>query len=725
MTSLQNSLDPEKVAALLDQGGPFSMMLKGYESREEQKKMLQDVVEAYNEEQIALIEAGTGTGKSVAYLIPALLWASKHQERTVISTHTITLQEQLLSKDIPLVAKALGVEIKAVLVKGMSNYLCLRKLEEAIAERSLLPENEADELDNIEAWSQNTRDGSRSSLPMVPSATTWERVCAESDTCSAKRCHHFHECHFFKARRNAQDAQIIVANHHLLFADLANDHGILPEYTRIVLDEAHHIEDVATEYFAAKTSRLNMLRIVGRLAAEKGGKAQGKLALLKLKILEHYKKLDEPDAVKKIIGFINIELPAYRHDLLKEIVDTFDSFQQFMTHLSSGEDDQRLRIRKEHMTHPLWPREILQNVDGLVQITRKYIRVLESMEQTFKTIDDEVLLDATHGLRQEINAMGARLEQSCQTLCKFVATEISNDNVRWIEGQKLRAMVNTHIVDAELDVSKALAKQLFKPHPTVILCSATLTTNRTFAFIRKRFGLTEELLGEKVITENIYDSPFDYQKQTLFAIPNDLPSPDDPAYRDLAADCILDAIEASKGNAFILFTSYSMLLQCYKKLEAKLKELRYNVLKQGDTNRQQLLEKFKRIDRSVLFATDSFWEGVDVVGEALRCVILVKLPFKVPSEPIIEARAEYIARDGGDPFTEYSLPMAIVKFKQGYGRLIRNKQDRGCIVCLDSRILTRGYGKLFRYSLPPSAQWVGPKAQLAEEMRKFYYRTRK
>lgn len=725
MTTLVPQLDPEKTAALLDPGGPFSMMLAGYEMREEQRKMLLDIVNAYNEDQISLVEAGTGTGKSVAYLIPAILWSLQNKERTVISTHTITLQEQLLNKDIPLVARALGADIKAVLVKGMSNYLCLRKLEETVSERLLMPENEAMEVDYIQEWSQSTSDGSRSSLQMVPSAPVWEKVCAESDTCSSKRCPYFQECYFFKARKQAQDAQIVVANHHLLFADLASDHMILPSYSRLVLDEAHHIEDVATEYFASKASRLNMLRIVGRLAAEKGGKAQGKLALLKQKMLDYYKTRNEPNPVQKIFNTLSIDLPALRHDLLKEIVDTFDSFQQFLEHLSTAEDEHKLRIRKGHQTHPLWPGEILPNIDRLIQTTGRYTGALESIENDFKSIDDNALDEQTHGIRLEISAMASRLAQCCLALSKFASTEIPDRNVRWIEAQPLRAMINTHVVDAELDVSQALAKDLFSPLPTVVLCSATLTTNRTFSFIRKRFGLTEELLPGKIIKESIYDSPFDYQRQALFVIPNDLPAPDDPSYRELATECILDAIQASKGNAFVLFTSYSMLLQCYNTLSEKLKTLRFHALKQGDTNRQQLLEKFKNTDRSVLFATDSFWEGVDVVGEALRCVIIVKLPFKVPSEPIIQGRAEYIASTGGDPFKDYSLPIAIVKFKQGYGRLIRNKQDRGCVVCLDSRILSRGYGKLFRNSLPSSAQWVGPRAQLAEEMKKFYYRTRK
>lgn len=721
-TSLER-LSTEKIAVLLRDDGPFSLLLANYEGREEQRKMLTDVVRAYNKDEIALVEAGTGTGKSVAYLLPALAWAIKVQERTLISTHTITLQEQLLNKDIPLVSQALGIDVKAVLVKGMNNYLCMRKLEEATMERLLLVDNEGHELDRIEEWSHSTTDGTRATLPFVPSLATWERVGAESDTCTAKRCPHYEKCHFFKARREAEDAQILISNHHLLFADLANDKAILPPYSRIIIDEAHHIEDVASEYFAGKASLLNMLHVVGRLAAEKGGKAQGKLPQLKMRIIDHFRECDPPTAFSKVISHIEIELPSLRHDLLKHIVDTFEVFEQFVAHAVPEEGNKKMRLRPEHLTHPLWLEEVVPHVDSLIHITSRYVAILKSIDQTFKEEEDAKLNEMTHGIRQEIAAMASRLQQMCLTLSHMIEPQIPDNQVRWIESNQLKSMVNTHLNDAQLDISDLLAEKLFEPHSSVILCSATLTTNRDFSFIRRRYGLTDTQLPDRAITESIYDSPFNYQQQTLFAIPSDMPAPDHPDFLKTACRAILDAIQASKGNAFVLFTSYSMMRKCTQMIGPELHKKKFPLFKQGDSNRQNLLDQFKKTHRAVLFGTDSFWEGVDVVGEDLRCVILVKLPFKVPSEPIIEARTESIMKNGGDPFKEYSLPSAIVKFKQGYGRLIRNKHDRGCIVCLDSRILNRSYGKVFRNSLPPSAQWVGLTKDLQKVLGMFYFKT--
>ncbi len=274
--------------------------------------------------------------------------------------------------------------------------------------------------------------------------------------------------------------------------------------------------------------------------------------------------------------------------------------------------------------------------------------------------------------------------------------------MRWIENQPLKTLLNVHLVDADLDVSKALANFLFSQFPTIILCSATLTTNQQFHFIRQRLGLHAKLLPQRTVTEHIYDSPFDYYKQAILAVPTDMPPPTHASFNQIAYENVWKAIEVSHGQTFVLFTSYTMLQDCYKALAKRLEAHRYPAFKQGDESRQELLNKFKKTKRAVLFGTDSFWEGVDVIGDALRCVIIVKLPFKVPIEPIIQARTEAIIDRGGDPFFEFAVPHAIVKFKQGFGRLIRHKWDRGCIVCLDTRLVTKGYGKLFLNSLPQS-----------------------
>lgn len=727
---------------ILQPDGLLSKALKGFEPRLAQQQMMSNIIEAYQQQAIALVEAGTGTGKSIAYLIPALLWAVQKKERTLISTNTISLQEQLIHKDIPLLAKALNIEVKAVLVKGMSNYLCLRKLEDAKQELRLFPSDEIIDLEKIEAWSHSTTDGTRSELPFVPSPGTWERVCAENDTCSHQECPHYQSCHFFKARRQANEAQILVANHHMLFADLAcradtenyKNPAVLPVYTRIVLDEAHNIEDIATEYFAARISQLDIMRNMARLSSEKNAKAQGKLPLLKEKIHELYRK-DIPREVSAIFSKLNIELPNLRRDLLQHTTEAFQAFANFVQVLqpSSGtrgthsddlpQGESKLRLLPFHKTHPDWSKTIVPHSKQLNDALKHYIQSLNAIEADIKSLNNDRLNEQTKGIRFEITAFAGRLAGLCETLEDFISDKECSSKVRWIESIKLRTMTNTLLVDAELDIASRLVKFLFSKFQTVILCSATLTTNKQFDFIKRRLGITPELLPNRRIIETIYDSPFNYQQQALFAIPTDIQHPQHPDFAKDASEKIWQAIQASHGNAFVLFTSYSLLKTCYQHLAERLEENRYTVLKQGDDNRNSLLNRFKSIDRSVLFGTDSFWEGVDVVGDALRCVIIVKLPFKVPSEPIIQARTEAIAAQGGDPFLDYSLPNAIVKFKQGFGRLIRNKQDRGCIVCLDSRLLTKGYGKQFLNSLPECQQIFSEGTKLQQQMSEFYRKT--
>ena len=297
------------------------------------------------------------------------------------------------------------------------------------------------------------------------------------------------------------------------------------------------------------------------------------------------------------------------------------------------------------------------------------------------------------------------------------------ERVRWIEVQMARGAPYLTLIDAELDISQQMVDRLFIPFSTVVLCSATMTTNKQFDYIRGRLGILPELLGERPVIQNLYESPFNYSQQALLAVPTDLPAPHQPQFLQAAVDAIWNSVQASQGNAFVLFTSYGMLKMCHDLLARRFEEQGYHPMKQGDLSRQALIEQFKAVDRSILFGTDSFWEGVDVVGEALRLVIIVKLPFRVPSEPIFQARSQAIEAKGGDAFMEYALPGAVVKFKQGFGRLIRNRRDRGCVVCLDNRLLTKGYGRLFLNSLPPCQTLFAPSDEVRRQMADFYRRT--
>lgn len=731
-----NPVDIKTALGILGSDGPLAKTLKGFEARHEQKEMMRNVLEAYQGNQIALIEAGTGTGKSLAYLIPALLWAAATGERTVISTNTINLQEQLLQKDIPLIVKTLNLNLKAVLVKGMHNYFCIRKFVETQYELQHLAPNEVEEMQKIEIWQNQTKDGSRSSLPFAPLPSVWEKVCAENDSCNRNACPYFQQCHFFKARREAADAQILLVNHHLLFADLVlraendnfKDPAVLPPYTRIILDEAHNIEDIATDYFASRISQLGLMRLTARLAAEKKGQAHGKLPLLKDKITSHYRK-ELPDQVVSILGRLNVDLPGLRKDLLhlsQQMFEAYYEFTQVCRNSISEEQAQgesKLRLLQHHLTHPLWQGKLLPYSKALCESIQRYAQALTALTADLKQLKNSALDELVKDICYEINALANRLLDSSCAIEQFISTIIPVEKVRWIELQQFKTMINTTLVDADLDISKLLVEKLFSKFPTIVLCSATLTTNKEFGFIRNRLGLTSEQFPNQVIKECIYDSPFDYQNQVLIAIPTDIPSPTDPAFIHSAIEKIWQAIQSSHGNAFVLFTSYTMLKTCFERLEGRLKEHRFNALKQGDDDRQVLLNKFKNTNYSVLFGTDSFWEGVDVAGDALRCVIIVKLPFKVPSDPLIQARSEAISAKGGNPFMDYSLPQAIVKFKQGFGRLIRNRKDRGCIICLDARILTKQYGKLFLSSVPDCQKIFASGNELQAHMKDFYRKT--
>jgi ATP-dependent DNA helicase DinG len=719
------TLEKEEVLSLLKPGGVLSFAIPGYEARQAQLDMASDIIDSYNNKKIALIEAGTGTGKSVAYLLPALLFANKNQERTCISTHTINLQEQLLFKDIPFLLKSLNLDLKAVLVKGMNNYLCLRKMHDYYEEKSQLNPEEVKELEKIIDWSEVTQEGSRSDLPFMTSLNIWSEVNAEADTCSRMECPHFKECFFFKARKQAEDAQLLIVNHHLLAVDLMAKQenasgGILPPYKRVVLDEAHHLEDVACEHFAERVTRWDLQRNLARLLSEKKGDARlGKLNMLKKKIDEHF--LCQDDDITKILTKIEVDLSGEKQVINHFIQDSFQSLIFFFNHVFTGketdEGERKWRLKKEHYEHPLWKTEVATKIKQLQEAIKRFIISIESLEADISYLENDKLNEKTKPLRQDIIAFSLRLKRSFEVIEKFMDSSSPVNQVKWLEIRPMKGFLNVHLISAELDISKLLEDYLFKPLDTTILASATLSTRKSFDFIKNRLGLSN---SNKGVIEKIYNSPFDFEKQALLVVPKDINDPFSPKFSEDACLQVLKSIEASKGGVFVLFTSFSMLKAFQYRLQNTLSQNNYPLFVQGEDQRKTLLEKFKRTKRAVLFGTDSFWEGVDVVGDALRLVIIVKLPFKVPSEPIIEARTEAIDEKGGDSFIEYTIPSAIVKFKQGFGRLIRTKDDRGCILCLDKRLLNKGYGKFFLESLPKCGQFFDTKESVEIKMKEFY-----
>lgn len=732
------TLDAEQIVSYFCPDGRLSNSLKGFEIREQQEKMLRDVVDTYNEGSISLIEAGTGTGKSLAYLVPAVIWSLKNRRCTVISTNTINLQEQLIHKDIPLIKRVLDVDFKAVLVKGMGNYVCLRKLEDISEEFWFLSKEEQEQVQIIDGWARNTRDGSKSGLPMVPSYNVWEKVQADGDACNGSKCPHYEDCFFFRARKRAANAQLLVVNHHLLFADIAtraenNDYSkpaILPPYDHLILDEAHNIEDAATEHFAFRVSRIELMQLLTKLSSEKQGGSVGKLFLLKEKIYKVYPG-EFGQEIQNLLNRIDIDLAGERRQLYQKINGSFQKIVEYLKRFapkSEGDEDAssrgyKLRFREKHFSEKYWIEEVAPFLKDLVASLQRYAQDLVSLENKFRLLNDTNLIDKTKDSFIDITALALRLDKMATSLNEFAFGKERAEIVRWADYMTKRGVEHLTLVGAQLDMSKVLSEWLFSKFDSVVLCSATLATNQHFRFIRQRLGLTEELLGDRKIKESVHDSPFDYMKQVVVGVPTDLPQPSDSNFIHEAVEHIWKTLQTSRGNAFILFTSFSMLRECHRLLEDRLKKARYPVFKQGDDHRQILLEKFRNSDFSVLFGTDSFWEGVDVVGDTLRCVIMVKLPFQVPTEPIVQARTEAIIHNGGNAFMDYAVPAAIVKFKQGFGRLIRNRRDRGCIICLDSRLITKAYGKHFLNSLPKCKQVFEPGIGLQKKMQDFYKKT--
>lgn len=566
----------------------------------------------------------------------------------------------------------------------------------------------------------------------------WERLAAESDTCTNKKCPHYKECFFFKARSAAEEAHILVANHHLLFADLSlrketgnyDSVAIIPAYSRIVIDEAHHIEDIATDFFGDHISKMGILRLLSRITSEKNGKPHGKLSDIREKLEKSYKEHDVFE-VASLFSRLTLDFPTHRRDLQQHITETFHLLSRCIELLSptsaAGDDtfakESKLRLLPTHYAEEMWQKRVIPSTNELIIKIRRFSQSLMALEKDLKCLENETFQEYSKSTRQELAAFTSRLSGQADLLERLIITAPPQAKVRWIEQRTNPTFTNVSLQDADLDISKALVEFLFSKFSTIVLCSATLTTNRDFSFFCKRLGLSQELLDGKPVIENIYDSPFSYKKQVLLAVPKDLPPPQHSDFLGKAAEAILQAINISRGATFVLFTSYSSMKMTAELLLPKLEARGFILFKQGDAERQKLLAQFKTTPRAVLFGTDSFWEGIDVAGEALRCVIIAKLPFRVPSEPITEARVEAILAKGGDPFVEYSLPSAIVKFKQGFGRLIRHGNDRGCIICLDTRLINKRYGRYFLESLPACEQCFVNGDELSDHMRNFYRKT--
>ena len=628
-------------------GGLIARHHDAFEHRDGQIKMAEAVMRSFDEKRHLIVEAGTGTGKTLAYLVPAVAAALGRGKRVVISTGTKNLQEQLMEKDIPFLQKVLPKKFSAAYMKGRSNYACLHRIYKAEDQPFLEGLHEIDYFDDIRNWVRDSKTGDRAELTHLPdNLSFWNRINARSEVCLGQKCPEFEPCFITRMRARAEDADIIIVNHHLFFADLnvrGNQYGrVIPDYGAVIFDEAHLIEDIAADYFGFQVSNFQL------------------------------------DDIVRDLDTLPITDALVTSTLTKLAARTIGFAEQFWTKFSQGRGGQDGRF-------PLTADQFFVRTRGGEFEPTPLGRVYQELDNSLARLEAE--LDVFSERMPEAEAVVRRIRQARFDL-QFIVKQADRNFVFWIE----RRGRGIYLQASPVDVSNLLKEKLFNKVETCVLTSATLSTSGSFNFIRDRLGL------EKSKTDTLVaPSSFDYEKQAIVYLPKGMPDPRSPQYTQLAAGEIIKLLQVTKGHAFVLCTSNSSMKALYEIVSSRVG---YPCFIQGSMSKSGILERFRSTPNAVLFATSSFWQGVDVRGEQLSCVIIDKLPFAVPSDPLVAARTKFIDDNGGRSFSDYSIPQAVITLKQGIGRLIRSKTDRGVIAILDSRLRTKNYGRDFLNSLP-------------------------
>ncbi|MDE2804341.1 MAG: helicase [Gemmatimonadota bacterium] len=729
-------LEVDELAELLAPAGPLSA-LPGYEDRHAQRDMLRFVAGRFNEGGTGLVEAGTGTGKSLAYLVPAVRWAMRNGERTIVSTNTINLQEQLVGKDLDIVGGVLGEKVRWALVKGRGNYISIRRARLAAESApSLFPDDRSAELQALLEWVDQTQDGSRSDLPFAPSPDLWDEVRSETDACLRAKCPHFQQCHYQRARRAGASADLIVVNHALFFSDLAvriatdnfRDAAVLPSYRRVIFDEAHHLEDAATARLGVETTRTGIYRALSRL--ERRGK--GILASIVTALAAAPASIPARHLGSRIRERTSPRVRAARA--------AFNAFFRVIEPWAEARAD-RGSFR---LGRPGGPGEAAgpePSADlGIGEALDRALIALADLDRELEALvghldGHEELRDVLEGRILDLGGSRTRLGNVDRALrlCLLPGTD-SGNMVRWLEMRRsgIRNVRNICFAAAPVELGPVLAEHLFDRAGTAVLTSATMAAAGDFSYLRRRLGLAERTTqalsdarpDDTMVAETVLASPFDHAEQSLLAIPTDLPGRTGregaAAHHEATSNVVRDVATITGGGLFVLFTSYAALNAVAEHLRAGAAAGRWPLLVQGEEDRSAMLRRFARSGEAVLLGTASFWEGVDVPGWPLRALVIHKLPFRVPTEPMTEARIEAMEERGENSFWNLMVPDAAMRLKQGIGRLIRTRTDRGAAFVLDDRLLTRRYGRSLLEALPPMPLVKGPWDEVKERVADFY-----
>jgi ATP-dependent DNA helicase DinG len=670
--------------------------IEGYEARESQLRLAYQVLEALNDERPVIAEAGTGTGKSLAYLVPAALWALANDEKVVVSTYTRSLQAQLLTQDLPLLTQA-GIRVRAAVLQGRNNYLCKRRLGLAIAEE---PDNTA--LQSLAEWERTTEHASRSELSFDLEPDLWEQIESDSDATLSVRCPHYESCHYYRARREAAAAHIIVVNHALLLADrslkLAGAPGILPKYKRLIIDEAHHLEDAATNASAERISP----RAIQRATAPLLTRAR------RIGVLEKIARRHVGSA-----GPLDLEAQEQLRTLLPEVDGHIHALRDegagSLAMLGNLLEGQHRRLTTDLESSDDWLTSfepLLIRILDLLSAASDHVARLHALFAEVKLKEPD--LPPIHDLARARR----RLAALTQTASAFL--DDNPDQCRWMDPPPSPKSGGAILNIAPIQVSGVLRRMLWDPLPGAACTSATLTVNSSFAYFERRTGLRPDEALPLVVP-----SPFDYERQAVLGLPTDLPEPEDPTFMSGSSQMIAHAVRLAGGGTFVLCTSHAAVDHYARYLAHRLPPS-LTVLAQGRMGRNQLLRRFRDNPRSVLVGTDAFWEGISVKGWALRQVIVPRLPFRVPSDPLHLARVEAEQHAGRDPFRSIVLPQAVLRLRQGFGRLIRSQRDCGVVLILDRRLHERAYGRVILHSLPPARRIQRPWDALAVDLQAYW-----